>query len=256
MPKAAETNAETAETNAETAETNAAASEANAATSESNAATSESNAATSESNASTSASTATTQAGIATTQAGNASTSASNASTSASNAATSESNAATSESNAATSESNAATSESNAATSESNAAASAAAAATAADNFDDVYLGSKTADPTLDNDGDALTEGDLYYNSVGTVLKYYTGSAWVSITSGGITDLVQDTTPQLGGMLDVNGQSIGDGTLELVKFAETASAVNEITVTNAATTNAPELSATGDDTDIDIKTNS
>jgi hypothetical protein len=249
----AETNAETAETNAETAETNAAASEAaaaaseaNAATSETNAATSETNAATSESNASTSASTATTQAGIATTQAGNASTSASNASTS-------ESNAATSESNAATSASNAATSESNAATSESNAAASAAAAATAADNFDDVYLGSKASDPTLDNDGDALTAGDLYYNSVGTVLKYYTGSAWVSITSGGITDLVQDTTPQLGGMLDVNGQAIGDGTLELVKFAETASAVNEITVTNAATTAAPEISATGDDTDIDLK---
>jgi hypothetical protein len=211
----AETNAETAETNAETAETNAAASEANASTSETNAAASEaaaaaseSNASTSETNATTQAGIATTQAGIATTQAGNASTSASNASTSESNAATSESNAATSESNAATSASNAATSESNAATSESNAAASAAAAATAADNFDDVYLGSKTADPTLDNDGDALTEGDLYYNSVGTVLKYYTGSAWVSITSGGITDLVQDTTPQLGGNLDVNGNSI------------------------------------------------
>jgi hypothetical protein len=127
------------------------------------------------------------------------------------------------------------------------------AALAAADNFDDVYLGSKTEDPTLDNDGDALTAGDLYYNSVGTVLKYYTGSAWVSITSGGITDLVQDTTPQLGGMLDVNGQSIGDGTLELVKFAETASAVNEITVTNSATGTAPEIAATGDDTNIDLK---
>jgi hypothetical protein len=214
----AETNAETAETNAETAETNAAASEAAAAASEANAATSETNAATSESNASTSASTATTQAGIATTQAGNASTSASNASTSESNAATSESNAATSESNAATSASNAATSESNAATSESNAAASAAAAATAADNFDDVYLGSKASDPTLDNDGDALTAGDLYYNSVGTVLKYYTGSAWVSITSGGITDVVQDTTPQLGGNLDINTYSIvstSDGNINI-----------------------------------------
>jgi hypothetical protein len=54
-------------------------------------------------------------------------------------------------------------------------------------------------------------------------------------------------------MLDVNGQSIGDGTLELVKFAETASAVNEITVTNSATGNAPEISATGDDTNIDLK---
>jgi hypothetical protein len=56
-------------------------------------------------------------------------------------------------------------------------------------------------------------------------------------------------------MLDVNGQSIGDGTLELVKFAETASAVNEITITNADTTNAPEISATGDDTDIDLRLN-
>jgi hypothetical protein len=54
-------------------------------------------------------------------------------------------------------------------------------------------------------------------------------------------------------MLDVNGQAIGDGTLELIKFAETASAVNEITITNADTTNAPEISATGDDTDIDLK---
>jgi chemotaxis protein histidine kinase CheA len=184
----AETNAETAETNAETAETNAAASEANAATSESNAATSESNAATSESNAatsesnaSTSASTATTQAGIATTQAGNASTSASNASTSASNAATSESNAATSESNAATSASNAATSESNAATSESNAATSASAAAASADAFDDVYLGSKSSDPSVDNDGDPLAAGMLYYNTVSNLMRIYSGSAWENV---------------------------------------------------------------------------
>lgn len=67
------------------------------------------------------------------------------------------------------------------------------------------------------------------------------------------TDLVNDTTPQLGGQLDVNGNAIGDGTLELLKFIETASAVNEITVTNAATGNGPELSATGDDTNIDLK---
>jgi hypothetical protein len=187
----AETNAETAETNAETAETNAAASEANAATSETNAAaseaaaatsetnaaTSETNAATSESNASTSASTATTQAGIATTQAGIATTQAGNASTSASNASTSESNAATSESNAATSESNA--------------AASAAAAATAADNFDDVYLGSFATDPTLDNDGDPLTAGDLYFNTVSSTLQVYSGSAWqtAAISSTGFVTL-------------------------------------------------------------------
>ena len=164
----AETNAETAETNAETAETNAAASEANAATSESNAATSESNAATSESNASTSASTATTQAGIATTQAGIATTQAGNASTSASNASTSESNAATSESNAATSESNAATSESNAATSASDAQA-------IKDSIDEFYLGAQASNPTLDNNGNPVTAGYWYFNTVANETRIYNG---------------------------------------------------------------------------------
>jgi hypothetical protein len=69
-------------------------------------------------------------------------------------------------------------------------------------NFADQYrVGS--SDPTS-----SLDEGDLFYNSTGNVLKYYNGSAWVSITSGGITSVAQDTTPQLGGDLDVNGQSI------------------------------------------------
>jgi hypothetical protein len=68
-----------------------------------------------------------------------------------------------------------------------------------------------------------------------------------------IDDVVEDTTPQLGGQLDVNGNALGDGTLELLKFSETASAVNELTITNAATGNGPQLSATGDDTNIDLK---
>jgi len=129
----------------------------------------------------------------------------SNHSANSSNFANNSSNHAANSSNFSNNSSNFANTASNAAN-----AANAArdAALVAADNFDDVYLGSKTTDPTLDNDGDALTAGDLYYNSVGTVLKYYTGSAWVSITSGGITDLVQDTTPQLGGALDVNTFSI------------------------------------------------
>jgi len=41
--------------------------------------------------------------------------------------------------------------------------------------------------------------------------------------------------------------------LAVVKFEETASAVNEITMKNAATGNAPQSKATGDDTDIDYK---
>lgn len=39
---------------------------------------------------------------------------------------------------------------------------------------------------------------------------------------------------------------------EYLKFSKTASAVNELTITNAATGNAPIMSATGDDTNIDL----
>ena len=51
-------------------------------------------------------------------------------------------------------------------------------AAASADSFDDVYLGAKSSDPTQDNDGDALTTGDLYYNTGSSDLKVYSGSAW------------------------------------------------------------------------------
>jgi hypothetical protein len=68
-----------------------------------------------------------------------------------------------------------------------------------------------------------------------------------------VADLVADTTPQLGGQLDVNGNAIGDGTLELLKFSETASAVNEFTIANAATGNNPVLSATGGDTNVGLE---
>jgi hypothetical protein len=40
---------------------------------------------------------------------------------------------------------------------------------------------------------------------------------------------------------------------EEIIFTTTASAVNELTIANAATGNAPEIAATGDDTDIDLK---
>ena len=163
----AETNAELAETNAETAQAAAEAAQLAAETAQTAAELAETNAETAETNAAASASAA---------------------ATSESNAATSASNAATSETNAATSETNAATSASAAATAESNAAASAAAAAASYDNFDDRYLGAKSAAPTLDNDGDALITGALYYNN-GTVtpadkgMYVYDGSVWIAASA-------------------------------------------------------------------------
>ena len=179
----------------------------------------------------------------------------SNHSANSSNFANNSSNHASNSSNFANNSSNFANTASNSA----NAANSARdAALAAADNFDDVYLGSKTTDPTLDNDGDALTAGDLYYNSVGTVLKYYTGSAWVSITSGGITDLVQDTTPQLGGALDVNTFSItstsnGNITLQPNGTGDVVLSADTVKIGDANTDAVLTTDGTGD---ITISTNS
>jgi hypothetical protein len=88
-------------------------------------------------------------------------------------------------------ETNAETAETNASASASAAAASAASAATLLDNFDDIYLGSFATDPTLDNDGDPLTAGDLYFNTVSSTLQVYSGSAWqtAAISSTGVVTL-------------------------------------------------------------------
>tara|TARA_R110002020_G_scaffold165804_5_gene353505 strand:+ start:23639 stop:26374 length:2736 start_codon:yes stop_codon:yes gene_type:complete len=55
--------------------------------------------------------------------------------------------------------------------------------------------------------GSSLDEGDLAYNTTDNALKYYNGSAWASITAG-LGNIVEDTTPQLGGDLDLNSNSI------------------------------------------------
>ncbi len=76
----------------------------------------------------------------------------------------------------------------------------------------------------------------------------------------GIASVVEDTTPQLGGNLDTNSHNIliddahfiGDENgLEQIIFQTTASAVNELEVTNAATGNPPILGASGE-TNVDL----
>ena len=184
------TAAATSATNAATSETNAATSATNAATSETNASTSATNAASSATSAAGSATTATTQASAASTSATNAATSESNAATSASNASTSETNAANSATSASTSATNASTSATNASNSATAAANSAAAAASSYDTFDDRYLGSKTSDPTLDNDGNALVTGALYFNSSANEMRVYDGANWIAASSAGTASLI------------------------------------------------------------------
>ena len=117
--------------------------------------------------ASSSASTATTQASIATTQAGIATTKAGEASSSATAAAGSASTA-TTQAGIAT-------------TKAGEASSSATAAANSYDAFDDRYLGSKSSAPTVDNDGQALLVGALYWDSSLSAMKAWSGSAWVDV---------------------------------------------------------------------------
>ena len=58
-------------------------------------------------------------------------------------------------------------------------------AAASVDAFDDTYLGPKSSDPTVDNDGDALTAGDIYFSTTSNKLRVYDGSNW----NDAVTDL-------------------------------------------------------------------
>ncbi len=172
------TNAASSATAAASSATSASGSATTATTKASEASTSATNAASSATSAASSATTATTKASEAATSATNAASSASTASGHATTATTKASEAAASATTASTQATNAATSATAADTAKTAAQAAQTAAEAAADNFDDTYLGAKASDPTVDNDGDALTAGDLYFNTSSNELKVYNGSSW------------------------------------------------------------------------------
>lgn len=90
-----------------------------------------------------------------------------------------------------------------------------------------------TARPTISASG-GDTNIDLALSGKGTGSVYVNGS--IKLATGNVTSIA-----------DVNGN-------EIIRFPTTvASAVNEITVTNAAASGAPEISATGGDTNVDLK---
>ena len=163
-----------------------------------------------------------------------AATSATAAATSATNAATSASTATTQASNAATSASTASTQATNAANSASAAATSAAEAAASADNFDDTYLGAKSSDPSVDNDGDALNAGDLYFNTTSNALKVYNGSSWQSIQSFSTGISSGDLAEFGSGVADNDFLRIDGTTVEGRSASEVRSDISAITLAEAS----------------------
>ena len=145
---------------------------------------------------------------------------------------------------------------------------------------DDITMGTNTAGHLLIADGtnfNSIAAGSL--SEISTVasddvfvavdtsgggLKKITRSTLVAglATSSGISNIVEDTSPQLGGDLDTNSANIliddahfiaDENGNEQIIFQTTSSAVNQFDVTNAATGGAPLLSATGGDSNIDLE---
>jgi len=153
--------------------------------------------------------------------------------------------ASTSASAASTSASNASTSASNAASAQTAAEAARDATLTAYDNFDDRYLGAKSSDPSVDNDGNALVAGTLYFNTVSEAMKLYTGSAWViAYVSGGsylavannLSDLASASTARtnLGVAIGTNVQAYNANTA-VTNAAQTFTATQTFSGTSSST---------------------
>ena len=124
----------------------------------------------------------------------------------------------------------------------------------------------------------SLAAGSMWVDSssAGThTVKYYDGSDSITlfnintsantvdfIDSSVTTELVNDTSPQLGGNLDTNSHNIGiddahgildESNNEQLIFQTTASAVNYLEITNSATGNNPTFSAIGSDTNVGLE---
>ena len=126
-------------------------------------------------------------------------------------------------------------------------------------NFNSIAAGSLSEISTVAGD-DVLLAVDT---SGGGLKKITRSTLTAGLVSGSeISNVVEDTSPQLGANLDTNSHNIliddahfiGDENgNEQIIFQTTGSAVNQFDITNAASGGAPLLSATGGDSNIDLE---
>jgi hypothetical protein len=154
------------------------------------------------------------------------------------------------------------------------AASSASSAAASLDSFTDLYLGSKTSAPSVDNDGNTLQVGSIYWNSTSSQLYIWSGAAWaeaafttvgavtsfntrngaITLTSADVTSALTytplgpsaiGTTVQgydadlatIGGLDKTNGNFIvANGTIWVAEGPSTARTALGVTATGADTT--------------------
>jgi hypothetical protein len=129
------------------------------------------------------------------------------------------------------------------------------------DSFDDRYLGSKTADPSVDNDGNALVTGALYYNSVDGEMRVYDGSVWIAASAASQAILVTYEYVATAGQTTFTGADANGVTLTYTagSIIVTLNGVklrpgNDYTATNGSSVVLVSGAAAGDDVVIDAFT--
>ena len=98
---------------------------------------------------------------------------------------------------------------------------------TCADNLSGINSFAARYRIVASNPTDSLDAGDLAFVTNDSNLKFYNGSSWVAI-SPGIANVVDDSTPQLGGNLDVQTNSIITTSNRNVLLAPNGTGVVEI----------------------------
>jgi len=110
------------------------------------------------------------------------------------------------------------------------------------DSFDDRYLGAKSSDPALDNDGDALLTGALYWNTVSDVMKAYTGLAWQVVADLSGTVFLTSVTASNDATIEFDN-TILDGTydeyifrfINVVPSSDSAGFYSQVSTDNGST---------------------
>lgn len=107
----------------------------------------------------------------------------------------------------------------------------------------------EASDPTT-----SLDEGDLVYNTTDNAFKFYDGTSWNAVNVEGIDNIVEDTTPQLGGNLDLNSNDVtGTGNFNITgNFALSGTVDGRDVATDGAKLDGIEAGATADQTKSDI----
>ena len=112
------------------------------------------------------------------------------------------------------------------------------------DTFDDRYLGTKTSDPSLDNDGNALQIGAMYFNSTVNNTKFYNGSTWEDPESTATTGANTATTKANEAAASAAAALVSEGLAEADKVTTNADVV--LTNADVVLTNADVVSAEAD----------